>query len=112
MRGFPALGLVGVLLSGVASPALRARYAVDRRRFAAGFLLTAAALVALGAAVVGPSSWTEWTQHIRRHAAVAPLSKGTSAPWCPSTRSTASSACRPASRAPRRRCGCSAGPTR
>ncbi|MBK6533409.1 MAG: DUF2029 domain-containing protein [Deltaproteobacteria bacterium] len=75
MRGFPALGLVGVLLSGVASPALRARYAVDRRRFAAGFLLTAAALVALGAAVVGPSSWTEWTQHIRRHAAVASSNK-------------------------------------
>lgn len=75
MRGFPALGLVGVLLSGVAVPALRARYSVDRRRFAAGFVLTAAALVALGAAVVGPSSWAEWTLHIRRHAAVASSNK-------------------------------------
>jgi hypothetical protein len=75
MRGFPALGLVGVLLSGVASPALRARYAVDRRRFAAGFGAAALVLVALGSAVVGPSSWIEWAQHIRRHAAVAASNK-------------------------------------
>ncbi len=75
MRGFPALGLVGVLLSGVASPALRARFAPDRRRFVVGFAAAAALLVALGAAVVGPASWAEWTHHIRRHAAVASSNK-------------------------------------
>jgi hypothetical protein len=32
-------------------------------------------LVALGATVVGPSSWSEWTAHIRRHAAVASMNK-------------------------------------
>ena len=75
MRGFPALGLVGVMLAGVASPALRVRFAADRRRFLAGFVGAVGVLVVLGAAVVGPSSWQEWTQHIRRHAAVASSNK-------------------------------------
>jgi hypothetical protein len=75
MRGFPALGVAGVLLAGVASPALRARFAVDRRRFALGFAATVVALVALSSALVGPASWIEWTAHIRRHAAVASSNK-------------------------------------
>jgi hypothetical protein len=70
-RGFPALGLVGVLLAGIAHPALRARFAAARRRFTIGFAGTVAVLVALGAAVAGPSSWSEWAGHIRRHAAAA-----------------------------------------
>ncbi len=75
MRGFPALGLVGVLLAGVADPLLRARYAVVRRRFALGFGATAVVLVALSAAVTGASSWTEWAGHIGRHNAVAASNK-------------------------------------
>ena len=69
MRGFPALGLVGVVLAGVASPALRARFARERRRFTVGFVGAVAVLIALGGAVAGPASWGEWVAHIRRHAA-------------------------------------------
>lgn len=69
MRVFPALGLVGVLFAGIASPALRPRFARERRRFTAGFLGAVALLIALGGAVAGPSSWGEWAWHIRRHAA-------------------------------------------
>jgi hypothetical protein len=71
MRGFPALGLAGVLLAGAASPALRARLAPDRRRYVAGFVGALAVMIALGGAVAGPSSWGEWVGHIRRHAAAS-----------------------------------------
>lgn len=71
MRVFPAIGLLGVVLAGVASPAIRARFAPARRRFVAGFLAAAVALVALGGAVAGPSSWMEWAHHLRRHTAGA-----------------------------------------
>lgn len=75
MRGFPALGLAGVVLAGVADPLLRARFAVARRRYALGFGAAAVLLVALSAALVGPRSWTEWATHIGRHAAVAASNK-------------------------------------
>lgn len=75
MRGFPLLGLVGVLLAGVADPAMRARFLVAKRRFALAFGTTAVLLVALSAAVTGASSWREWAGHIGRHAAVAASNK-------------------------------------
>lgn len=70
-RIFPAIGLAGVLLAGLASPALRARFALPRRRFAAGFGAALAASIALGALAAGPSSWVEFAGHIRRHTAGA-----------------------------------------
>ena len=48
-----------------------ARFAVERRRFTAGFLGALALMIALGGAVAGPSSWGEWVAHIRRHAAAS-----------------------------------------
>ena len=48
---------------------MRARFAGQRRRFAAGFAGAIVAAVALGAAVAGPSSWSDWAGHIRRHVA-------------------------------------------
>ena len=71
LRGFPLIGLAGVLLAGVAHPSLRARFAADRRRFALGFGAALTLAVALGAVAAGPSSWTAWAGHIRRHAAGA-----------------------------------------
>jgi hypothetical protein len=70
-RIFPAIGLAGVLLAGLASPALRARFARPRRRFALGFGAALAASIALGSLAAGPASWVEFAGHIRRHTAGA-----------------------------------------
>ncbi len=74
MRGFPALGIAGIVLAGVGTPSF-ARFATLRRRAVVGFAAAVAVGCVLGAAAAGPGAWTEWTSHIRRHAAAQASNK-------------------------------------
>jgi hypothetical protein len=68
-RVFPAIGLAGVVLAGLAWPSLRKRFMRVRLRFAAGCIAMVACMVALGAIAAGPSSWTDWAGRMRQYVA-------------------------------------------